>query len=84
MTAEIKAEIRVKFKLSDVTFEQLPLAKTLAAVQILTKLASRTVKFVKQDAEFNEVNGVTGKLVFSPFVIQANAPQKTQISPQLH
>ena len=83
LTAEIKADIRVKFKLSEVTFEQLPLVKTLAAVQILTKLANRTVKFAKQDFVFNELTGVTGKLIFSPFVARANAPQKTQISPQL-
>ena len=77
MTAEIRADIRVKFKLSEVTFEQLPLVKTLAAVQILTKLTNRTVKFAKQDFAFNELTGVTGKLVFAPFVVQANALQKT-------
>ena len=83
LTAEIKAGIRAKFKLSEVTFEQLPLAKTLAAVQILTKLANRTVKFAKQDFVFNELAGVTGKLIFLPFVVHANAPQKTQIFRQL-
>ena len=55
LTAEIKAEIRVKFKLSDVTFEQIPLAKTLAVAQILKKLANRTVKLAKQDVDFNEL-----------------------------
>lgn len=83
MVAHVSAEIRVRFKLTDATFEQLPLAKTLAAVRILTKLANRAVKFAKQDTVVSDETQVSGKLLFSPFVVQANAPQKTQISPQL-
>lgn len=83
LAAQIKADIRLRFKLTDATFEQLPLSKTLAAVQILTKLATRTLKFGKQTAKQNELSDAQGKFVFSPFAVQAFAPQKTQLPHQV-
>ena len=84
LIAEVKTDIRLRFKLTDATFELLPLAKTLAAVQILTKLANRTVKQAKQDESYNEQAGKEGKNLFSPLVVQAYAPKKTHLPLQIY
>lgn len=79
----LKSEHRNRFKLIDTTFDKMPLAKTLLTVQILTKLGNRVLKHAKQDSAIQESARTAGKLVFSPFVVQAYAPQKSQIKPVL-